>query len=90
MHLCYPLDQNPQVMYPIDCAGAVIKKLYIAVKLMYTRWPISHLHNFIVKKCLCLFVQYFIPLPCCNSQRKLFNTQKAVCHLLFQDNSSMI
>lgn len=74
MHLCYPLDQNPQVMCPVDCGGSVTKKLSVAGKLTYTRWPISHLHNSIVKKCLSLFVQYLIPLPCHTSQRKPFNT----------------
>lgn len=62
MHLWYPLDQKSLVRYSMNHGCAIITKLYIAVKFMYTQRPISHLHNSAVKKHLSTFVQHFILL----------------------------
>lgn len=62
MHLYYPLDQKSLVRYSMNHGCIIIKKLYIALKFMYTQRPISHLHNSAVKRDLSTFVQHFILL----------------------------
>lgn len=81
MCLFYPLNQKLQVRHPLNHAGSIIGRLYIPVKSMYTRWPISHLYNSIVKKHLSMFVQglsFNLTSP-----RKLLSMWTETCLTLF-------
>lgn len=52
----YPQDQNPQVKYLLDHVGTITKRLYIAMKYMCIRWPISYSQSSIEKRHLSTFV----------------------------------
>lgn len=62
MHLYYPLNQKLQVEYPLGYVGTITKTLYIDMKFVPTRWPISHLHSPIVKRYLSTFVHSSVAL----------------------------
>lgn len=46
MHLCYPLNQNPQVMYPFNHVGLIINRLYNCEIYVYkvVNFTLAQLH----------------------------------------------